>query len=187
MVGEVLTEAGVGENRLTLGIRLGLQVPHHLELQGCKASVGVGVKKCHVEIQSFVRGGGGSVRRGKEPLKGRWMIPGGTVELGETLDEALVRELREETGIEAKPGPLLKVLDRVERDAEQVRFHYVILDYLCEHVSGTPVAGSDADEVALVLPEDLHDYDLTPAALEVIRQGIDLATVGTASNTRRRR
>ena len=71
VVGEVLTETGVGENRLALGIRLCLQVPHHLELQGRKAGVGVGVKKSHVEIQSFMRGGGGSVRRGKEPSGSR--------------------------------------------------------------------------------------------------------------------
>jgi len=108
------------------------------------------------------------VRRGKEPLHGRWVIPGGTVELGETLEEALVREVEEETGLVVRPREVLLVFDRIQRDQGRVQYHYVIIDYLCEYVSGTPRAGSDAEAVAVVSPEDLDAYDLPPQARELV-------------------
>ena len=108
------------------------------------------------------------IRRGKEPLRGRWVVPGGTVELGETLEEALVREMREETGLEVAPRDLLTVFDRIERREGEVAYHYVIVDYLCEHEGGVPRAGSDAEAVALVPRGDLAAYDLPPKALEVV-------------------
>jgi ADP-ribose pyrophosphatase YjhB (NUDIX family) len=108
------------------------------------------------------------IRRGKPPLLGRWMIPGGTVELGETLVEALVREMEEETGLRVEPRQVLTVLDRIERDGGSVAYHFVIIDYLCEWLSGDARAGSDALEVAWVSPEELPAYDLTPKALEVV-------------------
>lgn len=76
------------------------------------------------------------IRRGKPPLYGRWVVPGGTVELGEPLERALVRELQEETGLVVEPLELLTVFDRIERDGEQVVYHYVIVDYLCRWLSG---------------------------------------------------
>jgi 8-oxo-dGTP diphosphatase len=109
------------------------------------------------------------IRRGKEPLRGRWVVPGGTVEVGETLETALIREMEEETGIRVKPGDLLTVFDRIQREGSRVRYHYVIVDYLCDYLSGTPRAGSDAEAVALVSPEDLPAYDLPAKALEVVR------------------
>ena len=108
------------------------------------------------------------VRRGNEPLHGRWVIPGGTVELGETLEEALVREVEEETGLVVRPREVLLVFDRIQRDQGRVQYHYVIIDYLCEYVSGTPRAGSDAEAVAVVSPEDLDAYDLPPQARELV-------------------
>jgi mutator protein MutT len=111
------------------------------------------------------------IRRGKEPLRGRWVVPGGTVEVGETLEQALVREVREETGLVVRPREVVMVFDRIERKDETVRYHYVIVDYRCEYVSGTPRAASDAEEVAFVAREDLPRYQLPEKALEVVLDG----------------
>lgn len=91
------------------------------------------------------------VRRGQEPLKGRWSIPGGLLELGEALQAGVMREVREETGLEVEPVELVELLDRIQKDETadggRVRFHYVIADYLCRVTGGELRAGSDADEV----------------------------------------
>ena len=108
------------------------------------------------------------IRRGKEPLRGRWVIPGGTVELGETLQDALVREMQEETGILVRPREVVLVFDRIQREGPSVEYHYVIIDYACDYVSGALRAGSDADEVALVAPDELGRYDLPPQALDLV-------------------
>jgi 8-oxo-dGTP diphosphatase len=108
------------------------------------------------------------IRRGKEPLKGRWVVPGGTLELGETLEEALVREMAEETGLRVAVGEALTVFDRVERHEGVVRYHYVIVDYLCSYVSGVAVAASDAEALAWAAPEELVAYDMPAKALEVV-------------------
>ena len=120
------------------------------------------------------------IRRGKAPLLGRWSIPGGTVESGETLEQALIREMAEETGLDVVPGRLLTVLDRIEREGEVVVFHYVILDYLCQCLSeaGAARAGSDALEVRWVRAEELEPLDLTPKALEVVQEALRLASQG---------
>jgi 8-oxo-dGTP diphosphatase len=111
------------------------------------------------------------VRRGKEPLYGRWVVPGGTVELGEPLEQALVREMQEETGLVVEPLEVLTVFDRIERDGERVVYHYVIVDYLCRWLSGEAQAASDALEVAWAAPSDLAAYDLPAKALEVVLDG----------------
>jgi len=117
------------------------------------------------------------IRRGKPPLQGRWVVPGGTVELGETLEEAVVRELREETGLEVRPLALVTVFDRILRDDGAVRYHYVIVDYWCERLSGTLHAGDDALEAAFVAPEELTAFQLPPKALEVVLDGLKRASV----------
>ena len=111
------------------------------------------------------------IRRGKEPLRGRWVVPGGTVELGETLEEALVREVEEETGLVVKPREIVAVFDRIQREAGRVDYHYVIVDYLCDYVAGEARAASDAEAVALVAQGDLATYDLPEKALEVVTDG----------------
>ncbi|HEY2940833.1 MAG TPA: NUDIX hydrolase [Vicinamibacteria bacterium] len=115
------------------------------------------------------------IRRGKEPLRGRWVVPGGTVEVGETLEQALVREVQEETGLVVRPIEVVAVFDRIERDGDAVRYHYVIVDYLCRYVSGTPQAASDAEDVAFVAREDLSRYVLPEKALEVVLDGFGRA------------
>jgi 8-oxo-dGTP diphosphatase len=111
------------------------------------------------------------VRRANEPLKGDWSLPGGAVEVGETLEAALVREVREETSLDVAVGPIVDVLDRVRRDAtERVEYHYVILDYLCRVRGGSPACGSDADDVRWVDRGELASYRLTPSAARVIEK-----------------
>jgi 8-oxo-dGTP diphosphatase len=117
-------------------------------------------------------------RRAKPPLLGRWSIPGGTVELGETLEEALVREMAEETGLEVEPLEVLTVFDRIQREGGEVVFHYVIVDYLCRHLSGSARAGSDAAEVSWAGPDELERFDLTAKAREVVTKAFRLAAAG---------
>lgn len=109
------------------------------------------------------------VRRRHPPLAGRWSLPGGALELGETLHEGLQRELREEIGLQTRVGPLIDLLDRITRDSDgRVRYHYVLADFFCHRVSGTLKPGSDADTVALADPDDLGSYELTDEAQTVI-------------------
>lgn len=109
------------------------------------------------------------IRRRFDPMAGRWSIPGGAVEVGERLEEALAREMREETGLDVDVGPLVELFDRVTRDdTGRVQYHYVLADYLCYARGGTLAAGSDVTEVALADPDALGPYDLTPKTLEVV-------------------
>jgi 8-oxo-dGTP diphosphatase len=108
------------------------------------------------------------IRRGKQPLYGRWIVPGGTVELGETLEQAVVREIREETGLEVEPLEMLTAFDRIEREGGTVLYHFVIVDYVCRYRSGEARAGSDALEVAWATRSELAAYDLPAKAQEVI-------------------
>ena len=131
------------------------------------------------------------IRRGKEPMRGRWLVPGGTVEWGETLQEALVREVEEETGLVVRPREMLAVLDRIHPSpadaAGGVEYHFVIVDYLCDCVSGTLRAGTDAAEAAWVAVPDLPAYDVPAEALEVIAQGLRSCGIAAtiSSNTSR--
>ena len=109
------------------------------------------------------------VRRGKEPLRGRWLVPGGTVELGETLEEAVVREVREETGVTVRPRGVALVFDRIQRDGQGCLYHYVIVDYTCDYVDGALRAGDDAADVAFVPEAELPYYDVPADALRLIQ------------------
>jgi len=117
------------------------------------------------------------IRRGKPPLYGRWVVPGGTVGLGEPLEQALVREMREETGLEVEPLEVLTVFDRIERDGDRVVYHYVIVDYLCRWLAGEARAASDALDAAWAAPADLARYDLPPKALEVVQEAFQKVSV----------
>jgi ADP-ribose pyrophosphatase YjhB (NUDIX family) len=118
------------------------------------------------------------IRRSSEPLRGEWSIPGGTLELGETLEDGVARELLEETGIKVRVIDLIEVFDRIYADdgtiathaEKKPRFHYVIVDYLCERISGEPRAGSDVTNVALALEEELGKYQLTETATRILKK-----------------
>lgn len=112
------------------------------------------------------------VRRGQPPLDGRWTLPGGLMELGETIEQAVVREVKEETGWTVRVVKELELFDFIEKDdTGRIRYHYVLADFLCDYVEGELAAGSDVKEVRLVPLKELADYDLTPKALEVIESG----------------
>jgi 8-oxo-dGTP diphosphatase len=116
------------------------------------------------------------VKRAHEPLKGEWSLPGGAVEVGESLEVALVREVREETSLDVTVGPVVEVLDRIGRDAnDRVEYHFVIVDYLCHVAGGTATCGSDAEEVQWAERSDLARYRLTTAATRVIEKAFEMA------------
>jgi 8-oxo-dGTP diphosphatase len=115
------------------------------------------------------------IKRAHEPRRGEWSIPGGTVELGEPLTDAVRRELREETGLEVIVGPVIEMFDRIHRDGDgRIRYHFVIIDYLCEAPEGDPVAGTDALDVAWVSAGDLEAYNVNAHAAAVIRRGLEV-------------
>jgi len=108
------------------------------------------------------------IRRGREPLKGEWSIPGGLLELGEELAAGVQRELKEETGLDIEPLERILVFDRIMRDGERVKYHYVIIDYLCRRIAGQLQPGSDVVDARWVRREDMPEYHLTEMATSVI-------------------
>jgi 8-oxo-dGTP diphosphatase len=113
------------------------------------------------------------VRRGHEPLKGQWSLPGGLIELGEELEAAVIREVREETGLLVQPLELIELLDRIHREDDRIRYHYVIADYLCRVTGGSLQAASDADEARWAAHEEWTSGELAldPIAMRVIEAG----------------
>jgi 8-oxo-dGTP diphosphatase len=118
------------------------------------------------------------IRRGSEPLRGEWSIPGGTLELGESLEDGVARELLEETGIVVRIIELIEVFDRIYAHDGRIaaeaqrkpRFHYVIVDYLCERVGGEPRAGSDVTDVAFAREDELANFHLTETATRILKK-----------------
>jgi 8-oxo-dGTP diphosphatase len=128
-------------------------------------------------------------RRGSEPMRGEWSIPGGVLEVGESLAEGVMRELREETGLAVRVLELIEALDRILPEPAayplqaagsggaraRPRYHFVILDYLCEIVEGEPRAGGDITELAFVREDELPRYALTPAVIRVVGKAFAMA------------
>ncbi len=125
------------------------------------------------------------IRRGSAPLKGEWSIPGGLLEVGETLEQGVARELAEETGLEVRVVELIEVFERIfpappsedgtPGDARKPQYHFVILDYLCEMRGGTLSAGSDAQEFAWAREEELSRFDVTVAVARVLGKAFAMA------------
>jgi ADP-ribose pyrophosphatase YjhB (NUDIX family) len=123
------------------------------------------------------------VRRGSEPLKGHWTLPGGVLEVGETLAEGVAREVHEETGLLVEPLELVELLERIHherihRETGRVRYHYVIADYLCRVTGGELCAASDADAVRWVERAEWNSHSalvLDPVTVRVIEKGWQLA------------
>ncbi len=117
------------------------------------------------------------VRRGTEPMLGKWTLPGGMLEVGESLTAGVVREVSEETGLTVEPVELVELLDRIHREGARVRYHYVIADYLCRVVGGELRAASDADAVRWVERTEWNSHPprrrlrLDPVTVRVIEAG----------------
>jgi 8-oxo-dGTP diphosphatase len=115
------------------------------------------------------------VKRRFEPLAGRWSLPGGAVEAGETLQAAIAREVREETGLVVDVGPVVEILDRIILDSsDRVHYHFVLIDYLCRPLHGRLEAGSDVSEAIVADPASLERYTLTDAAQSVIARALQM-------------
>lgn len=123
------------------------------------------------------------VKRLFEPLAGQWSLPGGTVEVGETLAAGIAREVGEETGLTVDVGPIVDVFDRIVHDdaifdrilhddASRVKYHFVLVDYLCGAIGGRLRAGSDVGDVTVADPQDLAEFGLTEKTLDVIAKAV---------------
>jgi 8-oxo-dGTP diphosphatase len=122
------------------------------------------------------------IRRGSEPLLGHWSIPGGSLEIGESLQAGVARELLEETGLEVQVLEVIEVFDRIfpgepgqAGQGRGPRFHYVIVDYLCERISGQPRPGGDVTDVAFASENELEKFQLTETATRVLHKAFAMA------------
>lgn len=120
------------------------------------------------------------VERGREPLKGYWSLPGGALEVGETIEEGLRREVLEETGLQVRSTGLVEVFERIMREPDgRVRYHYVLLDYLCRAAGGVLCAADDCARAEWVARENLNKYRLTEGALPVIEKAFEMACLAS--------
>jgi 8-oxo-dGTP diphosphatase len=118
------------------------------------------------------------IKRGSEPLLGQWSIPGGTLELGESLQQGVARELLEETGLEVQVLDMIEAFDRIfldpsaanSKDRSRPKYHYVIVDYLCERLAGEARAGSDVTDIAFATEQELEKFQMTLTAMRVLRR-----------------
>jgi 8-oxo-dGTP diphosphatase len=120
------------------------------------------------------------VERGGEPLKGWWSLPGGVLECGETLKQAVVREIREETGLIIEPGAIVEIFERIMRDSDgRTEYHYVLVDFLCKIMGGVLAANDDVARVEWVERSRVHELRLTEGTLPVIEKAFAMAAGGS--------
>ena len=131
------------------------------------------------------------VQRGREPMRGKWTLPGGALEVGESLHEGVVREVEEETGLRVEPVELVELLDRIVREdtaeGDRIRYHYVIADYLCRVVGGSLNAASDAEAARWVERAEWNSHSalaLDPITVRVIEAGWQRAAALIGRNGR---
>jgi ADP-ribose pyrophosphatase YjhB (NUDIX family) len=118
------------------------------------------------------------VKRRHEPLAGQWSLPGGMLELGESLEAGLAREMLEETALHVDVGPVVEVFDRILLDDEgRVRYHFVLVDYLCTVRGGELASGSDVSDVTWADTQALEGYRLAAKARDVIAKAVDLRSL----------
>jgi 8-oxo-dGTP diphosphatase len=116
------------------------------------------------------------IKRAHEPRKGEWSLPGGLLELGESLQDAARREIKEETSLDVEVGPVIETFDRVHRDDQgRIRYHFVIVDFVCWPNSGEAMPGSDAEGVAWVTPDEIDVYQVNAHAKAVILKGLEVS------------
>ena len=124
------------------------------------------------------------IKRGKEPGYGTWSIPGGAVNLGEPIKEAVKREVNEETNLNVDVLDIVEVVDPIIRDEKnQILYHFVLVDFLCRYKSGSLKADSDVLDARAVAMSELKDYDLPEITLEVIEKAADLFKKKTRQST----
>jgi 8-oxo-dGTP diphosphatase len=130
------------------------------------------------------------IRRASEPLRGEWSIPGGMLELGETLEAGVARELLEETGLHVRVLDLIEVFERIIHQPAagepggkitKPRYHYVIADYLCERISGEPAAASDVTDFEFAREDDLARFHLTETALRILHKAFAMHRTRSAA------
>src|SRR5262245_52373046 len=116
------------------------------------------------------------IKRAHEPRKGEWSLPGGMLELGESLQDAVRREIKEETTLDVVVGPIIETFDRVHRDdGGRIRYHFVIVDFVCWPTGGEAMPGSDAEGVAWVSFKEIDDYKVNAHAKAVIEKGLGVS------------
>jgi ADP-ribose pyrophosphatase YjhB (NUDIX family) len=133
--------------------------------------VGVGIITVNDEKKVLL------VKRGNEPRKGLWSVPGGMVELGERVREAGIREVKEECNIDVEPEEVISVVDIILKDQNNgVKYHYVLIEYLAKYLGGEVQAQSDVLEAGWFARTELDDLDLPEVTRKVIEKAYDLQT-----------